>query len=57
MIAMIHVIKWWPTGLIRFAKGSEVFLEHPDLKWSAVFTEETIDHLSQVHGFKSESAV
>jgi ectoine hydroxylase-related dioxygenase (phytanoyl-CoA dioxygenase family) len=57
MIAMIHVVSWWPTGNVKFAKGSEPFLSHPDLHWNAEFADGEIDHISKVRGHLSESAV
>lgn len=57
MIAMIHTIGWWPTGSIRFAKGSEEFLSHPDLRWKAEYTDEVLDHIAEVSGYKAELAV
>ena len=57
MLAMIHAIAWWPTGKIRFAKGSEPYLEHADLKWNAEFADGTIDHISGVQGFMAEGAI
>jgi len=56
MIAMIHAVSWWPTGRVRFAKGSEPYLAHPDLVWSADFVEPPIDYIAGVHGFMSEAA-
>jgi ectoine hydroxylase-related dioxygenase (phytanoyl-CoA dioxygenase family) len=57
MIAMIHVVSWWPTGAVKFAKGSEKYLQHPDLKWHAEYTEGAADYISAVHGHMAESAV
>ena len=57
MIAMIHVISWWPTGKTKFAREAEPFLQHPRLQWNAEFTDEPIDHISGVGGFMSETAV
>jgi hypothetical protein len=56
MIAMIHAIAWWPTSKIRFARGSEPYLEHPDLKWNVEYVDGEIDHLSGVHGFMAGGA-
>lgn len=57
MIAMIHSIKWWPTGKVRFANGSQPYLEHHDLKWNVEFVDDAIDHIAGVHGFMAESAI
>jgi len=57
MIAMIHSVSWYPTGKVTFAKGSEAFLEHSDLKWCVNFEDTAIDHISRVQGFMSESAL
>ena len=57
MIAMIHVVSWYPTGRVAFARGSEPCLEHPDLRWCADYRDAEIDHISGVHGFMSEAAV
>ena len=47
MIAMIHSIKWWtPNEVVPFAKGTEDFFEHPDLKTNAVFVDEPVDYLN-----------
>jgi len=56
MIAMIHVVSWWPSGKLLFAKGSEPYLDHPELQWCADFADREIDHISQVHGHMSEAA-
>lgn len=45
MIALIHHVNWWPTGAVRFAKGSEEFLSHPDIWWHAEFLD-SVDHIS-----------
>lgn len=57
MIAMIHSVSWWPSGKVRFAAGSEEFLQHPDLKWNAEFVEGAIDHIGGVGGYKADEAV
>jgi len=44
MLALIHTVSWWQDGRIVFAKGSEPFLEHPDLRTNAVFTDGPISH-------------
>jgi hypothetical protein len=44
MIALIHTVSWWQDGRIVFAKGSEEFLEHPDLRTTAVFKDGPIHH-------------
>jgi ectoine hydroxylase-related dioxygenase (phytanoyl-CoA dioxygenase family) len=53
MIAMIHVIKWWPQSPARFAKGTEDFFEHPDLATNAVFVDD-LDHIQHNKGYKYE---
>ena len=49
MLAMIHSVSWWPESRIDFAKGSEAFLEHPDLRTCARFVDGPIDYLMH-HG-------
>ncbi|MBC8065353.1 MAG: phytanoyl-CoA dioxygenase family protein [Chlorobia bacterium] len=56
MIAMIHNVSWWTVGKVKFAKGSESFLEHTDLTWCVEYSDESIDHISGVQGYKSEAA-
>lgn len=55
MIAMIHFVNWFPTGPIKFPKGTEAIFQHPDLITHAEFTDEPIDHISTPHGFEFES--
>jgi len=45
MLAMIHSVTWWPDSPIPFAKGSERYLEHPDLRTVAEFIDGPIDYL------------
>jgi ectoine hydroxylase-related dioxygenase (phytanoyl-CoA dioxygenase family) len=46
MIAMIHWIHWWHNREpIPFAKGTEAFFTHPDLKTNAAFVEEPVDYI------------
>ena len=57
MIAMIHVVSWWPSSPVKFAKSAESFLAHPDLRWQVEYTDSVIDHISTVTGHKAETAV
>lgn len=52
MIAMIHFVSWWPTGALKFPKGTEAIFEHPDLVTHAEFTDEAVDHISNPGGFE-----
>lgn len=56
MMAMIHTVSWWPTGTLKFAEGSQEFLEHPDLKWQVEYTSDPIDHISTPGGYMSPEA-
>jgi hypothetical protein len=54
MIAMIHFVSWWPTGPLRFPKGTESLFVHPDLVTHAEFTDEKVDHIAAPGGFEFE---
>ena len=56
MVAMIHSVSWWPTGRLRFAEGSQPFLEHPDLYWCVDYTSDPIDHISAPSAYMSPEA-
>jgi hypothetical protein len=46
MIAMIHWIQWWhDRNPIAFPKGTEAFLEHPELQTNALF----LDRVDYIH--------
>jgi ectoine hydroxylase-related dioxygenase (phytanoyl-CoA dioxygenase family) len=46
MIAMIHWIHWWhERESIPFARGTEAFFTHPDLKTNAMFVAEPVDYI------------
>ncbi len=45
MLAMIHQVRWLPTGKLTFAKGSEAFLADSDLITPAEFVDGAIDYL------------
>jgi hypothetical protein len=45
MIAMIHIVRWLPSGKMTFAKGSEEFLADSDLVTPAEFVDGPIDYL------------
>jgi ectoine hydroxylase-related dioxygenase (phytanoyl-CoA dioxygenase family) len=53
MIAMIHVIRWWPQAPVRFPKGTETFFEHPDLATNAVFVDD-VDYIQHNQSYKFE---
>ena len=55
MIAMIHSCGWMETGLpLRFPRGTEDFLAHPELTQAAQYVDEPIDHIHATHGFQYE---
>lgn len=46
MLAMIHWANWWcSTDRLKFPKGTEALLAHPDLQTVADFVDEPIDYL------------
>lgn len=51
MIAHVHHVSWWPTGAIKFVKGSEPFLEHPVLHTHAEFLD-AVDHISAPQSYE-----
>jgi ectoine hydroxylase-related dioxygenase (phytanoyl-CoA dioxygenase family) len=45
MIAMIHYVGWWSElPPLEFARGSEPFLEHPELRHMVRYVEGELDH-------------
>jgi hypothetical protein len=55
MLAMIHWANWWcSTDRLRFPKGAEELLAHPDLHTIADFTDEPIEYLrnNQAYDFR-----
>jgi len=45
MLAMIHQVRWLPSGKLVFARGSEPFLANSDLDTPAEFVDGPIDYL------------
>jgi hypothetical protein len=55
MIAMIHSCGWLQTGSpLRFPRGTEDLLAHPELTQAARFVDEPIDHIHATQGFQYE---
>jgi hypothetical protein len=52
MIAMIHYARWWAVGEpLRFPKGTESLLHHPDLHVHAEFIDGLADHIQHGHAY------
>ncbi|MBS1707597.1 MAG: phytanoyl-CoA dioxygenase family protein [Armatimonadetes bacterium] len=55
MIAMIHYVSWWPLGdKMKFGKGAEAVLQHPDLETWAEFVDGEPDYVGSPHGYDGD---
>jgi hypothetical protein len=56
MLAMIHQVRWLPSGKLTFAKGSEPFLADSDLVTPAEFVDGPINYLHrhESYDFKAD---